>query len=309
MNIREWLYYIIFSLLLFTGCIQKSLEEKENPDAVTPVTITNIKFEPIEETFELNAITIYNKKSTLRSNATGTIEYLDINPGDHIRKGQVLFTIKTKEAAALSGINIKSDTSFSFKGIIKVKAIKDGIVSTISHHKGEYVQEGDELAVIADPESIVFLLQVPYEMTKYIKSGQSCRISLPDNRNITAKITSKMPAMDIQSQTENYILKPEEDEKLPENLIARASIIKSIKKDTPILPKAAVLSNESQTEFWVMKLINKNTAVKVKIKKGIENTDKIEILEPAFSESDKIILTGNYGLADTAKVSIKQNKE
>ncbi len=30
-----------------------------------------------------------------------------------------------------------------------------------------------------------------------------------------------------------------------------------------VLPKQAVLGNETQTEFWVMKLINDSTAVKV----------------------------------------------
>ena len=55
-----------------------------------------------------------------------------------------------------------------------------------------------------------------------------------------------------------------------------------------------------------MKLINDSTAVKVLVKKGIETIDKIEITAPVFSLSDRIILTGNYGLADTAKVQIIQ---
>ena len=53
-----------------------------------------------------------------------------------------------------------------------------------------------------------------------------------------------------------------------------------------------------------MKLINDSTAVKIFVKQGTETKTKIEILEPEFSESDKIILNGNYGLADTAKVNV-----
>jgi hypothetical protein len=38
--------------------------------------------------------------------------------------------------------------------------------------------------------------------------------------------------------------------------------------------------------------------------KGIETTDRVEIIRPVLSPNDKIILTGNYGLPDTAKVKI-----
>ena len=55
-----------------------------------------------------------------------------------------------------------------------------------------------------------------------------------------------------------------------------------------------------------MKLINDSTAIKVSVKKGIETTDKVEITEPAFSSTDRIIFIGNYGLADTAKIAIQK---
>jgi hypothetical protein len=57
-----------------------------------------------------------------------------------------------------------------------------------------------------------------------------------------------------------------------------------------------------------MKLINDTTAVKVDISKGLENTDKIEIASPSFLKTDRFLLTGNYGLPDTAIVKIKTLK-
>jgi uncharacterized NAD(P)/FAD-binding protein YdhS len=64
------------------------------------------------------------------------------------------------------------------------------------------------------------------------------------------------------------------------------------------------LANETQTDFWVMKLINDTTAIKVPVQKGIETKNQVEILSPKFGPADKIVVTGNYGLADTAKVKI-----
>ncbi|MDB5012916.1 MAG: HlyD family efflux transporter periplasmic adaptor subunit, partial [Daejeonella sp.] len=45
-------------------------------------------------------------------------------------------------------------------------------------------------------------------------------------------------------------------------------------------------------------------AVRIPVKKGMETQDMIEITEPSFSANDRIVLTGNYGLADTAKIKI-----
>jgi hypothetical protein len=53
-----------------------------------------------------------------------------------------------------------------------------------------------------------------------------------------------------------------------------------------------------------MKLINDTTAIKVPVVKGIENSDEVEIVEPAFLLTDRILSSGNYGLADTAAVTV-----
>lgn len=53
-----------------------------------------------------------------------------------------------------------------------------------------------------------------------------------------------------------------------------------------------------------MKLLDSATAVKVPVKTGMETNDRIEILSPIFTGDDRFLLTGNYGLSDTAKVKI-----
>ena len=48
------------------------------------------------------------------------------------------------------------------------------------------------------------------------------------------------------------------------------------------------LGDETQTEFWVMKVLNDSTAVKVLVKKGIENYNEIEIIDPQFLPDEKV---------------------
>jgi hypothetical protein len=68
-----------------------------------------------------------------------------------------------------------------------------------------------------------------------------------------------------------------------------------------------VLTNETVDNFWVMKLINDSTAVKVPIVKGISTDTHVEILSPKFAKDDKLVNSGNYGLPDTTYVKITQN--
>ena len=292
-------------LLVLSGCGSRQQSDEKAVEPKTPVTVATVCVEHLVETTELNAMSSFLKKNTIKSPIAGIIEHIEINPGDNVEKGQLLFTIKTKEAAALEKSQV-TDSSLLFKGLIKIKANKTGVIISITRQMGDYVQEGDELAAIADQNSLVFLLEVPYELNNYIKKNTKCTILLSNNRTLEGIISSRLPVADMQSQTESFIVKATTSEKLPENLIAKISIVKSEKNKAYTLPKSAILSNETQTEFWIMKLMNDSTAVKIPIKKGIEQSEKIEILEPVLTPADKILLTGNYGLADTAKVIIEK---
>lgn len=297
---------MIASMGILSACSGPEDQPEKKNDIKTPVTLTHIFSEPMAESISFNAMSSFIRKNVIKASATGIVENIAINPGDIIIKGDLLFALKTKEAAAYEK-NTTSDSSINFKGEIKIRASKSGVISSIAHQKGDYVQEGEELTTLSEQNSLMFILQVPFEMRDLVKIHGSCKITLNDNLTIPGTIDRKLPVMDLQSQTENYLVKPETSEPLPENLIAKIIIMKHKVKITSVLPKQAILADETLTSFWVMKLINDSVAVKIPIKKGIEVDGKVEILEPAFSSSDKILLTGNYGLADTAKVSINKN--
>ena len=302
-KLRIYLPILTLIFLFLFSCKQKDKEENEAKQG-TPVTVCNISNEAMSDYFELNAVSSYLKKNSVRATIAGTIEMVELNIGDKVEKGQLLYTIRTKEAAALSNRKINADTSFNFNGIIKIVSPKTGIISSITHQKGDYVQEGDELALVAEQNSLVFLMQLPFEMKNMVKAGQVCKVILPDNNSLNGSVQSNLPVMDMASQTQNIIVKAESNTTIPENLVATVRILKDFKKESLALPKECILTNETQNEFWIMKLINDSTAVKVPIKKGIETKEKIEITDPVFTANDKIILTGNYGLEDTARVTI-----
>ncbi|SHM55479.1 efflux RND transporter periplasmic adaptor subunit [Mucilaginibacter sp. OK098] len=272
----------------------------------TPVKVTTIDESALVNYTELNATSSFLQKNFVKANAIGYLQTVNAKIGHYVNKGEVLFTIKTKEAQSIgNSINVL-DTTFKFSGVNKIKASEHGYITQLSHQAGDYVQDGEQLAIISDRSSFAFIMQLPYEMRGNVKSNQDVQLTLPDGTKLTGRVASFMPTVDTLSQTQGVILKVNSTAPIPENLVARARIIKSAKSNTISLPKSALLSNETQTEFWVMKLINATTAVKTLVTKGIESGDRVEILSPKFSSQDKIVISGNYGLADTAKVKIVQ---
>ena len=301
------IFYSLLISLLALSCHSKNEEEGVviEPEITTPVTVTSISTDPMKEYIELNATSTFLQKAYIKASTNGYITSVNAQIGKMISSGQTAFVLKTKEATSIGNTINLLDTSFKFSGTINIKAGTSGYVTELNHQPGDYVQEGEQLAVISDIRSFVFILNLPYELRPYIINKDYVELLLPDGKSLTAHVSSITPVVDSASQTQNIILTVN-DKSLPINLIAKVRIEKNAKSNAVSLPKQSVLSDETQSDFWVMKIIDSTTAIKVSVTKGMEINDRVEILSPQFSAADKFLLTGNYGLADTARIKIIQ---
>lgn len=293
-----------YSILLFISCAHKE-EQQEEPasEVVSPVTLTSISHAPLTEYLELNATSTFLQKNVVKANVNGYVRGANATIGNLVSKGQLLFTLRTKESESIGNAVNALDSSFQFSGTIQIKAPTAGFIAEVNHQIGDYVQDGEQLAIVSDLQSFVFVLNLPYELRPYVLGKKQVLLELPDGKSLTGTISSVTPILDSASQTQNLYIAVNE-RNLPVNLVAKVKVEKVSKSNTISLPKPAVLSDEMQKDFWVMKVIDSNTAVKVPIIRGIETTDRVEVISPQFSSDDKFILTGNFGLPDTAKIKI-----
>jgi hypothetical protein len=304
---KKCLFYIAtFAVLLMPGCKNVSeTSDESQTEARTPVTVSAIEHTDISENIQLSATTGYLKKNQVKANVTGYIEKAFAVVGQYVQAGKPLFYIRTKEAEALSKFHA-IDTSFAIKGLVVVKATESGIFTEVNKYANDYVNDGDAMATIAQQNSFVFLLNVPFELKKYASVGTSCNILLPDSTRLKGTVISQLSTVDPVSQTQSYEVKSTANLTLPENLVATVQLVRSTKKNTQVVNKSCVLSDETMENFWVMKIINDSTAVKVPVKKGLSDGNKIEIVTPVFNSTDRIISSGQYGLPDTANIIINK---
>jgi multidrug efflux pump subunit AcrA (membrane-fusion protein) len=300
---KKSILYFILITTIFISC--KDTTVVQNPiDASVPVTLTTIDTLGIASYIDLNATATYLVKNTIKANATGYLNSVNVTVNDIVTNGKELFSIKTREAKILGNSVNKIDPTLNFGSAIKARSNTNGIVTMVNVQQGDYVQDGDALVTINDNKSFAILLSLPYELKKYISVGQQLTVALPDATSRIATVQKFSPTVDATSQTQNVVLKINGKQDIPENLIVKVRINKTSNSKTISLPKSAVLSDETERDFWIMKMINSNTAIKIPIKKGIQTENNIEILSPVLTRDDKILLTGNYGVADTIKVKV-----
>lgn len=295
--------YIPLLFVFFISCKNKITEENA-PETIVSVTTTSIETGAINEFVDLNATASYLIKNIIKANTTGYVEEVNVVSNDFVNKGKIIFSLKTREAKALGTSLNKLDSSLNFGNGIQVKASTNGFISAVNVQKGDYVQDGDQLAVINDIQSFAIVMSLPYELKKYISINTQLSVFLPDGKEIVTRVEKFIPSVDIASQTQNVVLKYKGKQDIPENLIVKVRIQKTSNAKTISVPKEAVLCDETETVFWIMKMINADTAIKIPIRKGIENENRVEILYPLVTKKDQILLTGNYGVGDTIKVKI-----
>jgi hypothetical protein len=307
---KNFLVLSMIACFLIYSCKTHNESKTETPsEGRVPVTTINPEKSTMVEAIELNATSDFLLKILVKSNTNGYLQEVNVQLGDKVGKGDKMFVLRSKEAENLGNTINKVDTTLKFSGLINIVSNGVGYITKLGYEAGDYVQDGETLTEISDLNSLVFLLDLPYELKPFLPLNNNVTLTLPDGQILNGVITKPMPTVDPVSQTQKYVIKVYPVSSIPGDLIAKVAFIKNQKKSAISLPKGAILTNETQSEFWIMKMTDSISATKVLVTKGIETSDRVEILTPKLKLTDQILLTGNYGLADTASVSVIVGKE
>ena len=263
--------------------------------------MTHVTFGRIEKETILSATTAYLNKSVVSTPIPAFVTNVLVQPGTIVKAGQTLYQLESKEQHALNDGGTAA---------IPLKAQCNGIVLDVLQQTGSYVTEGTTLCTVAELKSLVFEINVPYEQQRHVCHGNKCTLELPDDTRLDANIESPLGTMNTASQSERVIARAARTPFLPEGMNVKAifTIEGSSSGKGMILPKSAVQSDETLTEYWVMKLSDDSTAVKIPVKIGNSDASEIEIKSDVLTLQDRIILTGGYSLEDGDRVTVAEKE-
>jgi len=298
--------YITLLLALFVSCKSKKAESAQiAADQRIPVKTTTVLNGSIDEIISLNGKSVFLKKNVVISSIPGYLKKVYVQYGDRVNKNTLLFEIQTKESKALENSGLDPELSSSKSGIVGIRSPSDGIVSDLNvNSTGIYVSEGSPLCTIVENTDMVVQVNVPFKYNRWLRINLESKIVLPDSTFLDGYVYKIMPLINETSQTQNVLVRVRSTRQLPENLNVIIQFVGSSHSKTLLIPKGALLTNEKQQEFWVMKVLHDSMAVKIPVRIGIENNRLVEVFSKDISANDPVILEGAYGLPDSAMVKI-----
>jgi multidrug efflux pump subunit AcrA (membrane-fusion protein) len=259
------------------------------------VKVTPVMEGSIEDYLTLNGKTIYLKKNRIVAPVSAYVTRINVQYGDQVSKNELLFELQTRESRVL-------DDTLNF---ITMNAPSKGTVSEMAvNQPGAYLMEGDLLCTLVEDGDLLIEVSVPYEFHDLLKPGNRCRVVLPDKTEFSASITTVIPAINETDQTQKVLLKPITSVVLPENLNLSVRFILHSNTRTLLVPREAVMTNEKQTIFWLMKVMQDSLAVAIPIEKGIENGNQVEVFTSELNPGDLVVSAGAYGLPDSSIVKV-----
>ncbi len=293
-------------LLILSSCNRKEKVTSDVSNSIsTTVSITQPSRQNIVEYIHLNGVSVFQKRDNLRSTVTGYIRGLKFRQGDRIKNGEIFCLVGTKEQEALKNLALTDTSLLKFKKPISIISNVSGIISNITLLEGDYVSEGDIIATVSEPQSLIIQVNVPYEYNQLVNEGKKCEILLPDGKIIQSVITGKLPTVEINSQSQTYFIRVP-NESLPENLNVTILISKDQKENALCIITTAVQTDEMQKNYWLMKVVNGSLARKIAIETGLQNDSITEIISKNITIKDIIITDGAYGLEDSTLIQYKK---
>jgi len=206
------------------------------------------------------------------------------------------------EMSALEGAGTLSDSLINSGDTIFSEQF--AFTKQVLVQEGDYVQPGSLLAVAFKENSLAAVTYVPFSEVPFIKKNSPCTVEIPGRHNVSSYFQKQLFLADNITQTQPYVVPLPPKLKLAGNMNLLVKFkVKEI-RDGLFLPRKAILTNEEETSFWIMKMVNDTTAVKIPVTLGWQGKKQFQIFSNRVGVTDRVITEGAYGLPDTAYVKI-----
>jgi HlyD family secretion protein len=200
------------------------------------------------------------------------------------------------------GIQVKRLTELRRKlSETTVTADKSGVITWINENIGKTVQVGEPLVRIADLESYRVEAVTSERNIQWLKVGTPVRIRV-NNIDLNGTISHTLPSIENNTVKFHIVLEKPDHEALRPNQRTDVHIITSEKNNTLRLKIGPGVTSGISQDFFVVK---NGIATKVKVNKGMNNPDYVEILS-GLQEGEQVIISNTEKYKNLSQFKIEQ---
>ncbi|GGE13705.1 efflux RND transporter periplasmic adaptor subunit [Psychroflexus salis] len=274
-----------------------------------------------------------DETQSISANFKARIERLYVNEdGEQVQKGQVIAELYAPEIQILKeelelakrqenemllkSITTKienfqlavSDVKSIVNGRLKLRSPKTGVISNLKVKEGDNLKADQQLMRIADLSTLWAIVDVYENDLNRIKKGDELNIRIPNQGEITGKISFISPVLDANSRSAKARLVIQNPTRsLKPGVFITAELINSNSelKTSLMIPKSAVLWTGKRSVVY-QQLENENgVCFKMKeVETGASSSDFVEILS-GLQIGDEIVIHGAFSIDSEAQLANK----
>ena len=187
----------------------------------------------------------------------------------------------------------------------EIRSPMDGVITDRPLYPGEMAAAGTPLLTVMDISSVIAKAHIPQKDAAALKVGDKGTMTVPGiDEPIEGKVTVISPALDPNSTTVEVWLeaKNPKHELKPGASVQLALTAKTL-KDALVIPTNSVITAPDGATA-VMLAGADGRAHQKPVKLGIRSGDDVQIVD-GVTASDKVVVTGAYGLPDNTKIKIE----
>lgn len=193
-----------------------------------------------------------------------------------------------------------------------------GVILSRNISEGDVASTGTVAFEIGNLIGYQVRVYLPLEEWKNVKIGQPVDFRVSNESEVSSKgrVTHISPRLDPTTGLGEVVISlTQDDQAIYQGVLVEAIINVETHEDAVVIPRAALIENvqtliepESNTiqlerSYSVFVVKNDTLAVQNKLKLGIEQGDRIEILE-GVQPGDQVVITGQNSLTDSTKVRV-----
>jgi len=288
-------------------------EQSRQPTGV-PVRTEAVSKGKISTGILATAVVEAEQTVDIYSRVTGTVTKLAAEEGDTVGKNDLLCQLEDEELR-LAESKAKSVLEKAKRDLERIKlqvekkvlAENDLIVSERLVRLGQKVDPSVKLFTLFDPKSLVVKIHVPegdYFGT-VVDKGKSTRAEITSESlpglEFPGQIKRIAPIVDPQTNTIKITIKYEDPKRvLRPGMYVRVKLVTDTHREALLIPKSAILYDENRMYVFV---IRDGKAKRITLEPGFSDNEYVESLS-GIEEGDKLVVVGQTGLKDGAKVRI-----
>jgi multidrug efflux pump subunit AcrA (membrane-fusion protein) len=315
------LLILSFAACSKSGGTSSASKADPTPEAPTPVRVAAVAKQTLPVFVSGPGKTAALIQQKVRAPFAGTLTSLTVSDGDLVQRGQTVGTIVARDSeAALSGAremlreattpaerrDAERAVAIAEKNLVRkpLMAAWDGAVLSHAASPGDRLAEDQEILIVNDASSIVFLADVPQADLPRIHPGQKATIQIaggaqPSSGAVHAVLPGANPA-DYTGSVRIDL--PPSSRRLAVGIFGAARILISEHPNATVVPEAAVLRDDVSGTARVA-LVTQNRAHWVVVQTGISDSGKTEIVAPPLAVGQTVIVSGLVGLPEGKLVS------